>query len=279
MTLPRSYLYVPGNDPAKLEGALSRGADAIIADLEDAVPLAEKNAALETVLSWLGGQRSGGPELWVRVNAGDRRLPEVRALAGIVGLTGLVLAKTRDAAEVHAIADAADDLRLMPMVETPGAVLDARALAAGPRVRQLQIGEVDLAGETRLHVAEDEAELAPYRALVVLGSAAAGIAPPPGPVSREIRDLDRFATSTRRLFRAGFYGRVCIHPAQVAVVHELMVPTAEQIAEARQTLDLLTEAERRGSGVVLDGGGRLVDPAVVRSAEAVLSLAERSGAT
>lgn len=277
MTLPRSYLYVPGNLPAKLDGALGRGADAIIADLEDAVPMAEKDAALDAVLAWLGGRRPGGPELWVRLNPGMRRMHEVRAMAAAPGLTGLVLAKTEDASEVAAVAQAAGALRLMPMVETAGALLDARALAAGPRVRQLQIGEVDLAGETGLQVGDDEAELTPYRALVVLGSAAAGIAPPPGPVSREIRDLDRFAASTRRLIRQGFFGRVCIHPAQIEVVHSLMVPTPDQIAEAHETLALLGEAAACGTGVIVDSAGRLVDAAVLHSARAVLALAEQSG--
>lgn len=185
MKLPRSYLYVPGNAPAKLDGAISRGADALIVDLEDAVPLVEKDAALDDVLGWLAGQTAEGDvELWVRVNAGRRRLDEVGALRNHPALTGVVLAKTEDAAEVRTVAEAAGDLLVMPMVETPGAVLDARAIAGGPRVRHLQIGEVDLAAETNLDVSADESELAPYRALVVLGSAAAGVSPPPAPVSR-----------------------------------------------------------------------------------------------
>jgi citrate lyase subunit beta/citryl-CoA lyase len=300
VSLPRSYLYVPGNAPDKLEKALGRGADALIVDLEDAVPLAEKDSALAAVLDWLSGQDGSGPELWVRVNAGPRRLPEVSALAGLSALTGIVLAKTESAAELAGIAEAAGIAEvagiadvagtdgvagvgeaggarlLMPMVETAGGVLDARALASTRGVRQLQVGEVDLAAELGLDVSADETELTPYRSLVVLGSAAAGIAPPPAPVSREIRDLDRFADSTRRLMRQGFHGRVCIHPAQVEVVHQLLTPTAAQLEEAQEVLDLLSEAEARGTGVVVDSAGRLVDAAVVRSAQRLLALAERA---
>lgn len=274
MNLPRSYLYVPGNAPSKLAGAMTRGADALIVDLEDAVPLVEKDLALDAVLGWLGDQRTdGGVELWVRVNSGPRRLDEVGALRDHPALTGVVLAKTEDAAEVRAVAEAAGTLLLMPMVETPGAVLDARAIAGGPRVRHLQIGEVDLAAEICLDVSVDEAELAPYRALVVLGCAAAGLEPPPAPVSREVRDLDLFARSTRRLLRQGFHGRVCIHPAQVPVVHDLLVPTDQQVDEALSVVALLDDAENRGEGVLLDRAGRLVDAAVIRSANRVLALA------
>lgn len=278
--LPRTYLYVPGHAPAKLAKATQRGADALIVDLEDAVPMAGKDAALDQAVEWLGDQTPGaGPELWVRVNAGARRLTEVRALAAAPALTGLVLAKAESAAEVAAVADAAGEVSggcpLMPMVETATAVLDARALAAVPGVRQLQIGEVDLAGDTGLTVSVDETELAPYRAMIVLASAAAGVAPPPGPVSREVRDLATFAESTRRVLRQGFHGRVCIHPAQVEVVHELLVPSASELADAQEVLRLVAVAKTDGTGVVLDSAGRLVDVAVVSSAERVVQLAQR----
>lgn len=277
MALPRSYLYVPGHAPDKLAKAVQRGADALIVDLEDAVPLAGKDAALDAVLAWLGEQvPDAGPELWVRVNAGERRLPEVRALAAVPALTGLVLAKADTVEDVAAVAELSDGRPLMPMVETATAVLDARALAAVPGVRQLQIGEVDLAGDTGLTVSAGEAELAPYRAMVVLASAAAGIAPPPGPVSREVRDLDAFAESTRRVLRRGFHGRACIHPAQVAVVHELLVPSESELAAAQEVLDLVAAAEADGTGVVLDSSGRMVDLAVVASAQRVVELARRA---
>ncbi|MET1374903.1 aldolase/citrate lyase family protein, partial [Staphylococcus aureus] len=75
----------------------SRGADALIVDLEDAVPAAGKDDAVATVLQWLAAAPVDGPQQWVRVNDGPRRSQEVDALAGQPALTGLVLAKVRDA--------------------------------------------------------------------------------------------------------------------------------------------------------------------------------------
>ncbi|UMG93689.1 aldolase/citrate lyase family protein [Nocardioides sp. TF02-7] len=253
-------------------------------DLEDAVPLAEKDAAREAVATWLAEQPADGPlELWVRVNPGDRGLDDVRRLAGSPALAGLALAKA-DAATVAAVAQLLDDLgdrttRLMPLVETPAAVLDVRAIAAGPRVHRLQVGEVDLTGEAGIDPGPDERELLAIRTMVVLASAAAGIEPPVGPVSRITSDVEALTASTRAVARLGFVGRACIHPAQLPVVHDVFTPTPEQVEEARATLQLLAEAERRGSGVALDAQGRLVDPAVVHAARRVLALhelAERS---
>ncbi|MFS3126865.1 HpcH/HpaI aldolase/citrate lyase family protein [Nocardioides sp. Bht2] len=276
--LPRSYLYVPGNAAEKLARAAQLGADALIVDLEDAVPLAEKDAALEAVCRWLSAQPiAEGPEIWVRINSGSRRRQEVRALAGVAALRGLAVAKAEsevELAEIDAELSAAGDHEtlLMPLLESAAAVLAAPALAASARVCQLQIGEVDLAGDVGLEPGSDEAELAPLRAMAVLASAAAGIQPPPAPVSVITKDPDAFLTSTRQARRQGFVGRCCIHPAQVALVHEVFAPTEAEVAEAESVIALLAKAEAEGSGVVLDAAGRMIDAAVLRRARKILAL-------
>jgi citrate lyase subunit beta/citryl-CoA lyase len=278
--IPRSYLYVPGNAADKLGKAVGRGADALIVDLEDAVPLSEKDAARAAVVAWLADQPADGPvDLWVRVNSGPLREVDVRALAGIDALAGVVLAKVEDADEVAAMDALLTSLGdtttlLMPLIETASAVLDARAIAGGPRVHQLQIGEVDLTGETGVDPGADEAELAPVRALVVLASTAAGINPPVGPVSRITKDIEALEISTRRVRRQGFLGRACIHPAQLPVVHTVFTPTDADVDEAEAVIALVAAAEAQGSGVVLDETGRLVDPAVLHAARRTLAQAE-----
>jgi citrate lyase subunit beta/citryl-CoA lyase len=276
----RSYLYVPGNAADKLAKAAGRGADALIVDLEDAVPLSMKDDARAAVVAWL---RAAPPPLpvWVRVNQGAARDPDLNALAGLPGLAGLVLAKVTGPADVasaaRALAAAADTTTpLMPLLETAAAVLDAREIARQPRVRQLQIGEVDLTGELGITPGDDEVELVGIRTQVVLASVAAGIAPPVGPVSRITADPAALAVSTHRLRRLGFFGRACIHPAQIPVVHAVYTPTADQVEQARAVIALLDRAEAHGSGVVLDAEGRMVDAAVLHAARRTFALAEAS---
>ncbi|GAA1793893.1 CoA ester lyase [Actinomadura chokoriensis] len=277
--LPRSYLYVPGNAPAKLGKALTRGADALIVDLEDAVPPDGKDAARRAVAAWLGsGPDTGGAELWVRVNGDAARDEDVRALAGLTALTGLVLAKTEDAGHVAAVAGLLADLGdvatlLMPLLETAGAILDVRGIARAPRVHRLQMGEVDLAADTGLDPGPDEAELAFARSMTVLASAAAGIRPPVGPVSPVTADPEALAESTDRVRRQGFVGRACIHPAQIPVVHAAFTPSARDVARAE---DVLARFESAGSGVALDAEGRLIDAAVIRLARRTLATGDRA---
>jgi citrate lyase subunit beta/citryl-CoA lyase len=267
----RSFLYVPGNRPKMLATALSRGADALIVDLEDAVPAAEKAATRDAVATWLTSLPPAAP-VYVRVNAGPEGLGDARAVAG-PALRGLVVAKA-SLEQVTTLGHLLDDLDpagavgLVPLLETPQAILAAAGIASAPRVTRMQIGEADLAAELGITPGDDSLLLA--RSTVVLASAAAGIEPPAAAVTTDFRDLDALRRSTRTLKRLGFRGRACIHPAQLPVVHEVFTPSAGELAEAR---DLLERFEAAGGGVCLDARGRMVDLAVVRDARRVLALA------
>ncbi|HZJ07400.1 MAG TPA: CoA ester lyase [Nocardioidaceae bacterium] len=281
--LPRSYLYVPGNAPDKLAKALDRGADALILDLEDAVPLKEKNYARSAIVRWLREQPNvRDTQLWVRINHDPLRLSDASALANIPAVTGLILAKVEGPGEVVAVGKLLDglgdhDTLLMPMIETAKAVLSAAMIATRPRVHQLQIGEVDLTGETGIAPGHDESELASIRTMIVLASAAAQINPPLGAVSRITTDLPALEESTQRLRRQGFVGRACIHPAQIPVVHEVFTPSEDEVAEAESVIQYFAAREAEGRGVVLDSTGRLIDIAVLRGARKTLALVSKAG--
>ncbi|GII86121.1 CoA ester lyase [Sphaerisporangium siamense] len=271
----RSYLYVPGDAPGKLGKALGRGADALIVDLEDAVPAAGKDAARAAVRGWLETADPGPVEIWIRVNAGETREADVRAVAGSPKVAGLVLAKVETAGELTGV-DAlltgigAGDLPVVPLLESAAAVLRAQEIAAAPRVARIQVGEADLRADTGITPGDDERELLWVRSQVVLASAAAGIDPPVAPVSTDFRDLDALRASTRALARLGYVGRACIHPAQIAVVNEVFTPAEDEV---RWATDIVTRFEAAGSGVLLDAAGRMVDEAVVRQARRVLARA------
>lgn len=276
----RSALYVPGDAPDKLAKALHRGADELIVDLEDAVPQAGKEAARETVASWLAGLAPGapGPAVWIRINPGEQGHEDVRAVVA-AGVAGVCVAKAEDPADLVALDGllsaleaerAVPPLGVVPLLESGEAVFRARELARAPRVARLQLGEADLAADLGVEPGPDGLELLWSRSRVVAASAAARISPPIAPVSVNFRDLDALRESTTALRRLGFWGRACIHPAQIAVVNEVFTPSAEAVARAEDVLARYEAALAAGSGVCTDAEGRLIDEAVVRSARRLL---------
>jgi citrate lyase subunit beta/citryl-CoA lyase len=289
----RSYLFVPGDQVGKLEHALASGADAIIADLEDAVAPSAKATARRTVADWLATQRKGDqPELWVRVNASAPLLgDDVHAVVGSA-VTGICLPKAHTPEQVRSLGEllgvaerqanlAEGSIRIVPLLESAAGILSARAIAEQPRVWQLGLGELDLCAEVGIEPSADERELLSIRVQVVLASAAAGLAPPIGPVSTDFRELEVLQVSTAALRRVGFGGRWAIHPAQVPVINQAFLPTPEQLEAARRLVERYDDALGQGIGVGVDEDGQMVDEAVVRAARRILaqarSTAEKSG--
>lgn len=269
----RSALYVPGNRPALFDKALAGSADVVLLDLEDSVPAGEKVRARELVSAWLATlPATSRGRIWVRVNSGDDA--DLCAVAA-AGPAAVCLAKTESAEQVRAAAGVLSDrepapgvVGICPLLESAAAVLAAREIAAAPRVLRLQLGEADLCADIGMAPGPDGAELLAIRTHLVLVSGAAGLEPPPAPVSTDFRDLAALRESTEALARLGFRGRTCIHPAQLPVVNAVFTPSAEELTRAR---DLVARFEAGAGGVVLDADGRMVDLAVVRRAQRLLA--------
>ncbi|KHL15898.1 citrate lyase subunit beta/citryl-CoA lyase [Mumia flava] len=290
----RSYLYVPATAGDKLAKVLQRGADAVIVDLEDAVPFPAKDGARADVVAWLEGldgrsdvdRRPAGPpdvEIWVRLNAGEPGLVDAAAVAA-PRVAGVMLAKTETREEIDALDAVLTDaeqrrglpsgsIGVVPLLESAAALLRAPAIAAGPRVVRLQVGEADLAADLGFGEDADDADWAPIRSQIVVTSAAAGISAPVAPVSTDFRDLDALAASTRALARRGYVGRACIHPAQVSVVNDVFTPSEQRLAAARALIATFDRAVEAGQGVIVGPDGRMIDEAVVRRARNLVALA------
>ncbi|MFI6866069.1 HpcH/HpaI aldolase/citrate lyase family protein [Nocardia sp. NPDC050406] len=268
----RSALYVPGNRPDLFDKALAGPADVILLDLEDAVPVRDKDSARAEVVAWLRSVPATR-RIWVRVNPGETGAADLRAVAA-TAVEAVCLAKTESAQQVRAASALLAEgearpgtIRICPLLESAAALYAAREIASAPRVLRLQLGEADLRAELGITPSPDDRELLALRGQVVLASAAAGIAPPLGPASTDFRDLDALRESTRALQRSGFRGRSCVHPAQVPVVNEVCTPSANEVARARA---LVARFEAAAGGVLLDEAGRMVDLAVVRQARRLL---------
>ncbi|MDT0262617.1 HpcH/HpaI aldolase/citrate lyase family protein [Jatrophihabitans lederbergiae] len=274
--IARSYLYVPGDASDRLDRAHQRGADAVIADLEDGVAETAKPVAIEAVRAWLSERAEDGVQRWVRINAGERGFADLRAVFG-PGLFGICVPKVCGPAEVASVVDGvrscareSQPVAVMAIIETARGLRNLDAIAAVPGLSVLQLGELDLAADLGMTPGPDELELLPARAAVVAAAAAAGLMPPVAPVSPDFSDLDRFARTTAALKRLGFAGRAVIHPAQLTAVHEAFTPSQREIDAAVDTLSRYQAALTGGSGVAVDAHGAMIDEAVARSCRRIL---------
>ncbi|UNT00680.1 CoA ester lyase [Streptomyces tubbatahanensis] len=262
----RSWLYVPATRPDLLPKAMSGEADAVVLDLEDAVPAGRKDEARDHALKAL--EASWPKPLWVRVNqAGSAWGDADLAALATAPVQGIRLPKCESAQTVRDTAAQVDaDLHLL--LETALGVEHAYALAtAAPQVAYLSLGEADLRADLR---ARRDTALDWARGRVVNAARAAGLAEPVQSVWTAVDDLPGLTLSTEEARDSGFFGRSVVHPRQIAPVNAAFTPTAREAEEARRLVHSLRQVEDAGSAAWLDAQGRLVDPAVVAQARWVL---------
>lgn len=284
----RSLLFVPADSEKKLAKAASLDADALILDLEDSVRPEARPRAREIAKAFLAERHR--PELWVRINPVDTE-DALLDLAAVVpeAPAGIVLPKPRGAADVVTLAERLAELeqdanlpvgetRVLPIVtERPEAVLALHGYTPEtPRLAGLTWGAEDLSAALGAATARDEhgAWLPVYelaRSLSLLAASAAGV-PAIDTVYTDYRDSDGLAKYAARARRDGFSGMLAIHPAQVAVINEAFVPSAEEIEHARRIVAAFEDGSGAGA-VGLDG--RMLDRPHWDRARRVLALAER----
>lgn len=268
-----------------LAKASGRGADAVIADLEDAVTAGAKSRARENVASWLAEPDHTGTARWVRVNSSPELLVDDLLAVTRSSLAGVYLPKVSSPDEVARVAGILDDLerdagvapgkiRIAPLLETASGILAAARIAVSARVSHISIGETDLAADLGMHPSPGAPEMNPLRTMVVLASAAAGIGPPIGPVDTAVRDLEMLRLTSQALRRLGYGGRAAIHPTQIPIINSAFSPTAEEVAIARQVIERFENARGDDRGVAVTADGSLIDEAVVRRARRTLASAE-----
>ena len=266
LTLRRSLLYVPGDKPAMLAKAPSRGADGLILNLEDAVAPANKQLARQAVTDALGSLAFGRAEVIVRINppgtdAGYRDLLALTPLAP----AAILLPKMSSVEEVRFVAWTIERLeelhnlpegqiRIMCMIESAAGVLNAVEIAAcHRRVAALIFGATDFSMEVGCTITEDGRSLLAAASRIILAARAARIAAIDTPYMK-LDDPEGLARSSRQARELGFDGKSAIHPAQVGPINAAFSPTAEQVGWARRVVALAPDGDSTGLGAaVLDG--------------------------
>ena len=281
----RSFLFAPGNHRRRVEKAFAVDADAVILDLEDACPVAEKVATRDIVVA--ACQRSRTCLGYVRVNATSTEYGYGDIIAVVQkGVDGIVLPKVETTDEVKAVDWVMLNLEkerglpvgaidVIPIIETGKGMANIRAITAtGTRVRRVAFGAGDFTLDMNMEWSRSEAELLSYRSECVLASRAAEIEPPIDTVWTDLTDREGFTNSARHVKNLGFQGKLCIHPDQVPIVNAVLSPSAEQIDWSRRVVEAFEAAEAAGSASI-QLEGKFIDYPIVDRARRVLEAAQR----
>lgn len=272
----RSFLFVPGNRSERFEKAIRSGADAVVLDLEDSVPAAEKprgRAAIEA--EWAGLHAAGIP-LVIRVNSVESEAgkDDLSWLERMSAPAALMVSKAETAASLTLVHERLSRMPSLPLIESAAGYAALSAIAGAPGVVRLVLGHIDFLADTGIQCDADENELAPIRFAMAITTRLNRLAPPVDGVTVQIGDEDRLRQDTLRALRFGFGAKLCIHPSQIAGIHAALAPTDQELAWACKVI--AADAASGGAAVQLDG--RMVDLPVVLQARRTLARAPTSGA-
>jgi citrate lyase subunit beta / citryl-CoA lyase len=274
--LLRSLLFTPGNNLRMIVKSGELGADAVILDLEDSVPPADKETARLFVRDSIAEVARHGAAVFVRINAPATGLSEADLDWTIrPGLTGVMLPKADTPDQITALVEQLErredrPLSIIPQSETAKGILNAYAVAsASPRVIALALGGLDFIRDMGVRLTAEGTELYYARAHLGVAARAAGVLAIDTPCI-EVKNRELVYAESRSARQLGFRGKLMIHPSQIGPVNEVFSPSAEEVAAARKIVAAFDEAQRQGLGAItLDG--LMIDAANYRQAQDLLS--------
>lgn len=286
--LRRSLLYVPGNMPSMLQNVPLFQCDAVQIDLEDAVPLAEKDAARILVRRFLDTYKVRNKEVLVRINGLDTKwaLDDLKAvLPGLPDGIRLPKADSPDVVERldTLLTEYEEELglevgffKILPSIETAMGVINAVYTArASTRLIGLAFGAEDYTATMEINRTKTGEELFNARMNVLWAAKAAGIQALDS-IFADVNDMDALRAETELIKKLGFTGKSLVNPRQIDVVHEVFAPKQAEVDYALQVMDAIKRAREMGTGVISLKGKMIDRPVVVRAAR-VLSTARAHG--
>jgi citrate lyase subunit beta/citryl-CoA lyase len=288
LRLRRSLLYVPGNMPAMLQNIPVFSADGVMIDLEDAVPLVEKDAARILARNFLASFGDRTQEVLVRINGLDTEY----ALADLDEVLparpdGIRLPKA-DSPEVVERLDtllteheerlglAIGHFSIIPSIESAVGLLNCVSTArASPRIVALAFGAEDYTASMEIQRTRTGEELFTARTQVVWAAKAAGVQAIDS-VFADVNDEEGLRAETALIKALGFTGKSLVNPRQIETVHEVFRPSQEEIDHALEVMEAIVRAREMGTGVI-SLRGRMVDAPVVKRAARTLRTAAAFG--
>lgn len=274
--LRRSFLYTPADDRDMMRKALGlEAADAVIFDLEDAIPTDALPAARTNLRAVLDAEEETATERCVRVNGLQTPHWEADVEAAVgAGVDTIVLPMVERTDQIDRAVEAADAAdgdspEFIVTVETPRGLFAAEELAAHggdiDAVTGFSYGIGDYA--RAVGATGTPAQLHEYVRSVVVSAAAVGGLDPLGTVYQDFTDTEGLRETAAELREIGYIGQKAIHPGQLAVINDMYTPSAEEAEDAARFVDAFDANER--DSIVVDGV--FLDTAIVEQYRTVLN--------
>jgi citrate lyase subunit beta/citryl-CoA lyase len=285
----RSLLFIPVHIEKFVAKAHTRGADAYILDLEDSVPLAEKDLARGMVINAAKAVSVDGAAALVRINLDETMAFKDLDASIDTSVKAIVIPKVESAEQVVAIAERIDQLELergiekghtllIAMIESVDALPKLDEIAdSHTRVVSITLGSEDFSAsagmasipETLLHPNQMIAYACRRVGIVPLGF--------PGSIA-DYSDAEAFRKIIKFASQLGFVGAFCIHPTQAAMLNEGFIPSASAVEHAKGLIEAFEKGLAEGKGAV-EYKGKMIDLPVVVSAKELVSRFDKISAT
>jgi citrate lyase subunit beta/citryl-CoA lyase len=251
-------LFVPADRPDRFAKAAASGADAVIIDLEDAVPPDRKVRARDA----LSRDMLPAAPILIRINATSTEWFAGDVVAVLrLGVECLLLPKSETIDDIGRVGTMAGALHIVALIETARGLANARGVA-GSGVSRLAFGSIDYCAD--LGCAHQRDILIPARSEIVLASRLAGICPPLDGVTAKIDSPEEAEADARHACNLGFGGKMCVHPTQITPVKAGFMPTASEVDWANS---ILASPEGGASKIA----GAMVDAPVRQRARQILA--------
>jgi len=287
--LLRSLLFVPGNRPDRIDKAFGAGADAVIIDLEDAVPISEKDRARQFAKE-KAEQYSSEP-VFVRINGLGTQFcaADIEAVVR-KGLKGLMVPKVETPEDIdkahELLADAEHKaglkpgtISLIPLIESAAGVQNIYQILKSPsssgRAIIVAFGAADYTLDLGIEMTLEGTELIYPRSRIAVACRAAGFpAPIDSPFMIDIRNIEALKADAMRARQLGFQGKLVIHPIQVGPCNEIFSPSKAELEMARNIVQAFESGLATGSGAIqLDG--KFIDEPIVKRARQLVAMASK----
>lgn len=297
-------LFVPANSWRMITTAATEAGDAVILDLEDACPIAEKETGRVFARDSVPMLKEKGIDVYVRLNSFDTGMTEEDIRYVVTeGLDGVMLPKSESKEDIASLDKLLGEeekkkglkgnISILPLLESPKGISAVSEIIAGsPRVIGVSFGAGDYSreigagmGVTSLSPDDFFLMASHPRSCIALAARAAGVLAFDSPFFGLVIDIDGLLKETRKVKLMGFTGKLLVHPRHVDPVNQVFAPTKEEMDFAKKVIKVYEGAKAKGLGAT-SMGGRMIDYGsyrralnLIRAAEKIAEKERRKGQT